>query len=218
MCSANVSVHARHCTHQTQIENKFCGTWGITRRVRIKQLCKQLFSNQKMIWYTPRYDRFQGAKPRSVSSLILMQTRPWRKENYSSRHLLDGSFFNFIPYYKWISSIHRTNKKFKQFQGFTCWGRMVEKHELCWQLMSPGPTSGRIKNRFADAKLTTHGMPEVTSRDGLPLGEEYSIRPRACWVVVMVGTNCIFRWQHSFMFLIRQLKIARIIFQFDSIS
>ena len=36
----------------------------------------------------------------------------------------------------------------------------------------PGP-KGRLKiqNRFADAKSTLRGMPEVTRRDGLPLGE-----------------------------------------------
>ena len=50
-------------------------------------------------------------------------------------------------------------------------GWKFQNHEICWKLKSPGSKCWpKIKNRFAGAKLTLRGEPEVTHRDGLPLG------------------------------------------------
>ena len=46
-----------------------------------------------MIWEIRNYDWFYGANPTSVSNVLLVQNRPWRKENYSSRDLLYESFW-----------------------------------------------------------------------------------------------------------------------------
>ena len=81
------------------------------------------------------------------------------------------------------------SKKFERAQGFGPWlAKKMKimnflKIDVSWHKM----TFETLKSLFVDPKLTLRGMPEVTRRDALLLGELYFIRPRACWMAVMVG-------------------------------
>ena len=75
-----------------------------------------------------------------------------------------------------LSSIHRLGKTFERVQGFHGWGRKFENHEILLKSRLSCPEL-KIQNRFADAKLRLRGMPEMTRRDGLPVGNNILYGP-----------------------------------------
>ena len=70
------------------VENKFSRTSRLSRLVLHKKFCRVGGSKVKIHCEIPKLFQFVGRKSISVSSPPLMQNRPWRINNYSTRYLL----------------------------------------------------------------------------------------------------------------------------------